>query len=142
MSNDDEIAALRKEVAALKAKVDPPKSDFVPMTVEQHRDWVHQMNERRMNHASNFHPDDLRAMEAACPTSAVKDIVAHGHVPGPSGMAGASGQVTRVSSNPGIAGSNTTPLGPPPGINHVDRLMDEQDRRDRAELARKLGRGR
>jgi hypothetical protein len=33
------------------------------------------------------------------------------------------------------------PLGPPPGVALADKLMDEQDRRDRAELARKLGKG-
>jgi hypothetical protein len=27
-----------------------------------------------------------------------------------------------------------TPFGPQPGINHVDRLVDAQDARDRAEL--------
>jgi hypothetical protein len=29
---EKELAALREEVAALKAKVSPPKSDFKPMT--------------------------------------------------------------------------------------------------------------
>ena len=72
---DDEIAALRKEVEALKAKVDPPKSTFVPMSDAEWRDQMHQMRERRMNHAANFHPDDLRAMEAACPTSTMREIV-------------------------------------------------------------------
>src|SRR5262249_59618477 len=50
--NDEKIAALEREVAALKAKADPPKSDFVPMTDAEHRDWVHQMQERRMSMAT------------------------------------------------------------------------------------------
>jgi len=67
-------AELKNDLAALKAKVDPPKSTFKPMSDAEHRDMVHQMNERRMNLASNFHPDDLRAMEAACPTAMMKEI--------------------------------------------------------------------
>ena len=34
------------------------------------------------------------------------------------------------------------PLGPPPGIEHVDRLVDAQDAKDRAELALKLAKAR
>src|SRR5262249_57744915 len=75
MNQKDELAALRKRVEELEAKAKPPeKKPFVPMTVEEHRDMVHQMRERRMSHASNFHPDDLRAMEAAAPTHIVKGI--------------------------------------------------------------------
>jgi hypothetical protein len=44
----ERLAQLEAEVEALKAKVDPPKSTFVPMTDAEHRDWVHQMNEKRM----------------------------------------------------------------------------------------------
>jgi hypothetical protein len=69
----------------------------------------------------------------------VRDLVAHGTVQSPSG-AGASGTVSKVSANPGgIPGSNTsgwrdaTPLGPQPGINHVDRLLNQADVQDRAE---------
>jgi len=52
MSDKDRIAALEREVAELKGKVSPPKSTFVPMTDEQHRDWVYQMQERRMSMAT------------------------------------------------------------------------------------------
>ena len=64
----DKIAKLEAEVAELKAKVSPPKSNFVPMSDAEWIDQMHQMRERRMSFASNFHPDDLRAMEAACST--------------------------------------------------------------------------
>src|SRR5215472_14534775 len=72
----DEIAALKARVAELETKVDPPapKSDFVPMSDAEWIDKMHQMREGRMNHASNFHPDDLRAMEAACPTRVMREI--------------------------------------------------------------------
>jgi len=139
MTDDkDELAALKKKIEELEAKVSPPKSDFVPMTDAEHRDWVHQMNERRMNQASNFHPDDLRAMEAACPTSAVKDIVAHGTVQSPGyGRRGQSTAPANVSATPGW--QEPRPLGPPPGIQHVDAQMIADEVRQRAELKRKLG---
>src|SRR6516164_11790602 len=47
----DELAALKAEVEALKAKVDPPKSTFVPMSDEEWRDQMHQAAERRMSMA-------------------------------------------------------------------------------------------
>jgi hypothetical protein len=136
----DELAALKKKVEELEAKVDPPKSTFVPMTDAEWIDRMHQMRERRMNHASNFHPDDLRAMEAACPTSAVKDIVAHGTVPTPGyGHRGQSAAPANVSATPGW--QEPRPLGPPEGVRLVDAIAIADEVRQRAELKRKLGEG-
>jgi hypothetical protein len=135
MSDKDELAALKKKVEELEAKVSPPKSTFVPMSDAEWIDKMHQMRERRMNFASAFHPDDLRAMEAACPTSAVKDIVAHGTVQSPS-MSGTSGAVTGVhlggnapSSTPGYV--DPRPLRPPEGVNWVDAIAIADDVRKR-----------
>jgi hypothetical protein len=131
----EEIADLKKEVEALKAKVSPPKSDFVPMSDAEHRDWVHQMQERRMSMATP--PSVIRDWNVL-DTATCQDLWRHGTVQSPS-MAGASGQVTRTSSNPGLPGSNTTgwvdarPLGPPPGIRYVDQQLDAQDAKDRAD---------
>jgi hypothetical protein len=70
----DELEALKARVAELEAKAKPPEP-FVPkMTDAEWMDEMHRVRERRMNLASNFHPDDLRAMEAAAPTSVVKEI--------------------------------------------------------------------
>jgi hypothetical protein len=52
MSNKDEIAALKKKVEELEAKVSPPKSDFVPMSDAEWRDKMHQAAERRMSMAT------------------------------------------------------------------------------------------
>ena len=128
-----EIAALRAELDELKAKVSPPK-DFVPMSDAEWIDRMHQMRERRMAHASNFHPDDLRAREAACPTAAVKDIVAHGHVPSPAGLA--SGGPVRTGDGPAPSAtpgwSEPRPLTNPPGTNWVDAIAIADDVRQRS----------
>lgn len=75
-----------------------------------------------------------------CPTDLIQSVVRdQQNAPRSPSQAGASGQVTKVSSNAGLVGSNSgwrreTPLGPAPHISHVDRLMDAADRRDRLEL--------
>jgi hypothetical protein len=52
MSDKDELAALKKKVEELEAKVSPPKSTFVPESDEEHRDRMHQLAERRMSMAT------------------------------------------------------------------------------------------
>jgi len=46
-----------------------------------------------------------------------------------------------VARGGGTGWQNPIPISPPPGVAQCDKLMDEQDRRDRIELARKLGKG-
>ena len=132
MTDKDEIAELiKREVAAeleRRAKEAPPKSNFVPQTDAEWIDEMHRMRERRMNLASNFHPDDLRAMEAACPTSTAQDLWRHGTVQSPS-MGGTSGQVTRVhlggspSRTPGYV--DPRPLDVPGGA-RTQELIERQ----------------
>jgi hypothetical protein len=143
----DKIAKLEAEVAALREKISPPKSDFVEMSDAEWIDRQHQARERRMNFASNFHPDDLRAMEAACPTDLVRSIALR-DARAPTGPAGSAIPSSQPVSNVRTGGGSSTPgwvdprpLGPPPGIRWVDAQLDAQDAKDRAELARKLGKG-
>jgi hypothetical protein len=83
-------------------------------------------------------PDWAIDMIRTCPTADVQDIRAHAQIPSRS-AAGTTGQVTKVSSNAGLVGSNTTgwqaptALTPPPGVAQCDRLMDHQDAVDRHE---------
>ena len=137
----DKIAKLEAEVAELKAKVSPPKSNFVPMSDAEWIDQMHQMRERRMSFASNFHPDDLRAMEAACPTPMMKEIALRdARAPtGPSNMNPSS--TSRGGSPANVPGSGTgwvepAPLVPPPGLRYVDAQIDAADARDKAERIR------
>jgi hypothetical protein len=124
-----EIAELRAELDKVKAALAP--KPFDPVEAGRWQNEMHQLRERRMAGASNFSRDQLAAMEAACPAEVAKDIVARGGMRGPSGH-GAGGTVSAPSS----VSANTsgwreaTPIGPPPGIELVDRLMDAQDQRD------------
>jgi hypothetical protein len=137
MSDNSEIADLRRELAELKRKVEPEPIDW-ERRIAEHRDAMHQIAEGRMARASNFSREDLAAMEAACPTSAVRDIVPKGTIKPPSAD-GTAGTISAVHRSPGVYPNTSgwrseTPFGPQPGIAHVDRLVDAQDVRDRAEL--------
>jgi hypothetical protein len=137
MDQDDKIAALEREVEALKRKVEPEPIDW-ERRIAEHRDAMHQIAEGRMARASNFSREDLAAMEAAAPRSVCQDIAARGGVRAPSAD-GVANAVISVHRSPGLLGTQSgwiepRPFGPQPGINHVDRLVDAQDARDRAEL--------
>jgi hypothetical protein len=123
-----ELEALRAEVERLKPAPTPSEAD-----VAAHRSAMHEAAERRMAGASNFSPDQLAAMAAACPDDVARDIVARGGMRPPSGH-GAGGTVSAPLSraHPDTSGwRESTPIGPPPGIPLVDKLMDAQDAKDR-----------
>jgi hypothetical protein len=138
-----EIAALKKKVEELEAKVSPPKSTFVPMSDAEHRDMVHQMRERQAN--SWMPPDAIRDMVAAEPKGFMRGVLHDNRAPNSPSTIPRSEQPSNARGG-NVAGSGTgwqapTPLSNPPGVAQADRLMDAQDARDRAELARKLGKG-
>jgi hypothetical protein len=135
----DELAALKKKVEELEAKVSPPKSDFKPMSVAEWQDQMHEMRERRMSMAT---PPSVIRDFAVLDDRLVKEIaLKDARAPtGPSsqGAIPSSQQVTGVRPG-GIPGGGTgwqapIPLSPPPGVAQADRLMDAQDAKDRAEL--------
>ena len=145
MTDKDRIAALEREVAELKGKVDPPKPTFVPKTDEEHRDWVYQMQERRMSLAT---PPSVVRDWAVIPDHIVRGIREDRHAPtGPSsqGAIPSSQQVSNVHTGGGSANTTgwrePTPIGPPPGIGWVDAQLIADEVRQRAELKRKLGKG-
>jgi hypothetical protein len=135
----DENADLKRRIEALEAKVSPPKSDFVEMSDAEWIDKMHQMRERRMNLASNFHPDDLRAMEAACPTDLVRSIALR-DARAPTGPAGSAIPSSQQVSNVRTGGGSSTPgwveprpLSNPPGTNWVDAIAIADEVRQRKE---------
>jgi hypothetical protein len=127
----DELAALRAEVEALKAKVDPPQSTFVE---ESDAEWINRMHQMREGR-----------MSLAMPPSVVRDM----NVLGEDVMKGVRGDA-RAPTGPGSAipqqvskareapGSGTgwqapIPLSNPPGTNWVDAIAIADDARQRAE---------
>jgi hypothetical protein len=142
MTDADEIANLKRELAEVKAKVAGPPP---PLNNANFVDEMRAISERRMNFASPpLTRDEVKAMNDACGPGGVKDIVAKGGVPGPTGMLPTSGQIGAIHSNVGLPGSqrsgwiNSAPIGPPPGVAQADKLMDAQDHRDRVELAERI----
>ena len=144
----DEIAELKQQMAdqkaelealkAAQAKANPPKSTFVPISNAEWRDQMHALAEKRMSMAT---PPSVVRDWAVIPEHIVKGIREDRHAPTGPSSAGASGQVTKVSRDPGLPGSGwsaPTPLSNPPGVAQADRLMDAQDRRDRIELAQRI----
>jgi hypothetical protein len=136
----EEIAQLKREVEALKAKVDPPKSTFKEMSDAEWRDHVHQMRERQAN--SWMPPNAIREMASHPCNQVMPGVIQDRHAPNsPATIPRTEGPSNARSGN--VAGSGTgwaaeIPLSNPPGVAQADRLMDAQDARDRAELARKL----
>jgi hypothetical protein len=99
-----------------------------------------------MSHASAFSREDLAAMERATPTAMVRDIAMRDNrAPlGPSGegIIPSSQQMSNVRlGSSGTSGwRDATPLAPPPGVNILDRIMDHEDAKDRAELVERRAR--
>jgi hypothetical protein len=145
---EKEIAAQKKELDALKAAQAPPPTRY-PTAEEEAKyiDELHQARERAAN-AFRFRPDIQRAMNAACGTADLQDLVHAGRAPkGPSseGVIPSSQTLTgghylgRGLPQPTPGWREATPLSNPPGIAQADKIADEFARRDREELAQKLG---
>jgi hypothetical protein len=129
----DDIAALRKRIEELEAKAKPPEAPkpFTPAPYQRYDP----------TEGMCMPPSALRAMIAAEPRGFMAGVIHDNRAPNSPGMTPTSQSSGGPANVPGsgTGWGHSTPLGPPPGVAQADRLMDEQDRRDRAELARKLG---
>ena len=141
MSDDDskQIAELKAEVDKLKAAMTSAPDD--PQAAARWADEMHQLREGRMSAASAFSRADLAAMEAACPGDTARAIAMRDNraPTTPTSAIPGGQQIGRVSSSPGLPGSNTSgwareiPLSPPNGIGYVDRLLEVDSARQRGE---------
>jgi hypothetical protein len=136
----DKIAALEARVAELeeKAKPKPEPEPFKPQPYQRYDP----------TEGMRMPPSALQAMVAAEPRGFMKAVVHDNRAPtGRPPMIPSSQQISGGSGGGDAAPVNKSgwvdaaPIGPPPGIRYVDAQIDEQDRRDRIELARKLGKG-
>jgi hypothetical protein len=125
-----ENAKLEDRIAKLEKAAEPPKP-FVrePMPTI---DYTAGMSMPR---------EAIQAMIDAIPSSVMAGIVADALKPNPMTV---SGGVTKPTTTepPKVIGNkgwiDERPLSPPPGIAIMDRMMDAQDKVDRAELALRL----
>ena len=133
MTDANELEALRKRVEELEAKANPPKEKpFVPQPYEP-IDWTARMSMPR---------SAIEAMVAAEPRGFMKGVVADNRAPTSPGYSQQGSQ--QGAQQAGVAGGGTgwaheVPIGPPPGIYHVDAQMIADEVRQRADLKRKLG---
>jgi hypothetical protein len=133
MTTDDKkaIADLKVEVDQLKASIAPtPNNDAA--AVGAWRDEQHKIAEARAS-ITGLSRADLAEFERACPTSTMRSIVHDNRGPsGPSsqGVIPSSQQMSNVRTGGGPRGTGwqrEVPIGPPPGIHHIDRLMLHDD---------------
>jgi hypothetical protein len=140
----DKLDALQAEIERLKA-AQPTPIDHA--AAARWKDEQHASAERRAAAYNPFTRSQLAEMQAAAPDNVCAGIVRDNRaVPGRRSALPPSQQLSngRDSEPP----SNTTgwrdaiPIGPQPGIQHVDRLLDEADRRDRLALVQEEARRR
>ena len=140
---DDEIAALRREVAELKSAVKGAEPTDPRETARRIAEWeneMHQMREGRMRLAT---PPSVIRDFAVLDDRMVKEIALRdARAPtGPSsqGVIPSSQTVSGVHVGGKSSGwVDPRPLSNPPGTNWVDAIAIADDVRQRAELARKL----
>jgi len=141
MTNEERIAALERELAELKAKVSPPKSDFVPLSAAEHFDQMHQARECAANNF-RFSPEIQREMNKACGTADLQDLVHASRRPqGPSVEAIPSSQTLISGRRGGMAGDGTgwkpqrdwgaNGQHPTPDIRNVDAVAEGFARREK-----------
>jgi hypothetical protein len=130
MTAKEELAALKREVEELKAKLSPPKP-FVPEPYQRYDPTA----------GMCMPPSALAAMVAAVPDHVIREIAMRdnraptgrpGMIPSPTQGTGDRAPANVPRSGTGWA--HERPLGPPPGIRYVDAQLDAQDAKDRAEL--------
>jgi hypothetical protein len=118
----DELAELKKRVAELEARAKPP----APPDMKGYQQFDPTAN-------MSMPVETMREMARVTPTDMIREIAMRdGRAPqGPSaqGIIPGSQPMSAVRVGGGVA--HEIPLGPQPGINHVDRLLDHADAQDR-----------
>jgi hypothetical protein len=120
MTAKEELAALKREVEELKAKLSPPKP-FVPEPYQRYDPTA----------GMCMPPSALRAMVEAVPANFMRDVVRDNRAPTtpatiPSSRPTSDGGPANVPGS-GTGWAHETPLSPPPGVAQADRLMAAQD---------------
>ena len=129
------LAEQKAEVEALKAAQPKPMPKFKPQPYQRYDP----------TEGMCMPPSVLREMVNAVPDHVMREVALRdARAPQSPSMIPRSEQVSGDAALVPGGGKglvDPAPLSNPPGVAQADKLMDEQDRRDRAELARKLGKG-
>jgi hypothetical protein len=122
---NEELAALKARVAELEAKANP--KPFTPPTYQ------------RFDPTANISMPRSAMLDMVIPDDVMRGIVRDNRAP-----IGNAGVIPdrRTEVHPshrslGTGWARQVPLSNPPGTAQADRLMDEQDRRDRHELVQR-----
>jgi hypothetical protein len=118
-----QVAALAAEVAELKRRANLP----APTSNVRGGDWAQQAATARLIDRVAMPASVMREMAEAVPDAAVADIVRDGRAPQTLAPLEANTRPRAV-----VTGWEA-PLEPPRGISLIDRQLDVQDQRDRAE---------
>ena len=126
---EDDIAALRAEIADLKSALSgkedkPPKSTFVEESDAEFRDRTHQMRERN---ASIIPGWMYEAVAGGVTAADCADLRQQARRPtGRPGMIPNQPTTSGTGDAPGNKSGwrDATPIGPPPGIDLIDRAVN------------------
>ena len=124
MSDESELTELRKQVAKLKDQLNPP-----PRQPSTHPRFD-------PTEGMSMPKSAMQAMIDAVPDALMRDLRGDARRPNPVNPPTPSQPTTQVQRGSGWVDERK--LEPPPGIAIMDRMMDEQDRLDRTELALRL----
>jgi hypothetical protein len=146
MTNNDELAALKKEVAELKDAINKPAPVDPRESERRNAEWIDEMHRMREGRMSQATPPSVVRDFAVLDDRMVKEIALR-DARAPAGRPGMIPSTQQGGSGGGgdAAAGNTpgwvapSPLSPPPGINYVDAQCIADEVRQRAELKRKLG---
>lgn len=116
-----ELDDLKKQVAELKDRIDPPPKQ--PSTHPRF-DLTEGMSMPR---------SAMLEMMKAVPDALMRDLRADARKPNP--ITGGPNSQPQPRQRPTPNWINERPLESPPGIKHIDAMMDAQDERDKAERA-------
>jgi hypothetical protein len=132
------VAALELKLAELEAaqpKPAPPESRM--LSKEEQDAWQNSMHELREKNASIVQPWLREACSGGVTRADMQDTLKASHRPagpsaqGPQRFPELRGNVPSAGGGSGWV--DARPLGPPPGLQWVDRQLDAQDARDKAE---------
>jgi hypothetical protein len=122
MTENDKIAALEARIEELERKAKPPEQPNFN-TLGPRGPTTSELAMSRMG----MSPQAMRAMVDAVPDSAVAGILRDGRA-----IQNLAPLASDVRPRPAATGWEA-PLSPPPGISLIDRQLDVQDAKDRAE---------